>query len=137
MLKKLHSDDTGKLLLRLMIGGLMLFHGVFKVQNGIGKLTEFMVARGLPAPLGYGVYLGEVLAPLMIILGIGTRIGGLLITGTMMFAIYIAHVGDIGKVTATGAWGIELPMVYLVGGLALVFLGAGRFSVSRGKWSCD
>ncbi|MCC7422498.1 MAG: DoxX family protein [Planctomycetaceae bacterium] len=68
-LKTLHSDDTGKLLLRLMIGGLMLFHGVFKVQNGIGKLSELVVARGLPSALTYGVHVGEVLAPLMIILG--------------------------------------------------------------------
>lgn len=56
----------------------------------------------------------------MIILGIGTRIGGLLITGRMTFAIDIADTGDIGKLTQTGAWGIELQMMYFVGGLAVV-----------------
>lgn len=73
----------------------------------------------------------------MILLGIGTRIGGLLITGTMVFAIWLAHMGDIGGLNQGGVWKIELQMMYFNGGLALMFLGAGRFSVSRGKWSCD
>lgn len=44
MLKKLHSEDAGKLLLRLMIGGLMLFHGVFKARNGVAPIVGMVEA---------------------------------------------------------------------------------------------
>lgn len=129
---RLHSDDLGKLILRLSIGGLMLFHGLSKVQNGVGGMVGMIEGRGLPGAMAYGAYVGEVLAPLCIIFGVFTRIGGLLVSFTMVMAIYIAHSGDVMKLNdKTGAWAIELQMLFLLGGLAIFFLGAGRFSVSR------
>lgn len=131
-MSRLHSDDLGKLILRLSIGGLMLFHGLSKVQNGVGGMVGMIEGRGLPGAMAYGAYVGEVLAPLCIIFGVFTRIGGLLVSFTMVMAIYIAHSGDVMKLNdKTGAWAIELQMLFLLGGLAIFFLGAGRFSVSR------
>src|SRR5580692_3652681 len=55
------SQDFGKLVLRLMLGTLLLFHGVHKVIHGIGPITAMVTAHHLPPALAYGVYSGEIL----------------------------------------------------------------------------
>lgn len=66
-------DDAGKLVLRLALGVLILLHGLFKLQNGAGFITGMLEKAGLPGALGYLVYVGEILAPLLVIAGIATR----------------------------------------------------------------
>jgi len=127
----LNCDSIGKLVLRLTLGGLMLFHGVAKVlHTGSldfigGKLAEL----GMPSFIAYGVYAGEILAPLMIILGIFTRAGGLLIVINMLFAILLAHTGDIFALTEHGGWRLELQGFYLLCGLDVMMLGSGKFAI--------
>ena len=134
----LNSPDLGRLLLRLLIGGNMLFHGISKVQTGVDGMKDLLTAKGLPGAMAYGAYVGEVLAPILIILGLFSRIGGLLISFTMVMAIYLVHVPDLTKVDdRSGAWGVELQSMYLLGGLAIFFLGSGRFSLSRGRGPLD
>ncbi|MBE1851196.1 DoxX family protein, partial [Escherichia coli] len=65
--------DTGLLLLRLTFGILMLFHGVAKIEHGVNWIVSILQAVGLPGFIAYGVYIGEVVAPVLIILGIFTR----------------------------------------------------------------
>ncbi|MFZ0467399.1 MAG: DoxX family membrane protein, partial [Thiogranum sp.] len=50
--------DTGKLVLRLVLGVLILFHGVAKIQHGIAPIEEMLRAYGLPGVLANAVYLG-------------------------------------------------------------------------------
>lgn len=125
------SDAVGKLILRLSVGGLMLFHGVSKLLNPgsvefiSGRLTE----SGLPSQLAYGVYLGEVVAPLMIIVGVLTRVGGLVVVVNMLFAVLLVHTGDFLSLTEHGGWRLELQGFYFFGGLALMFLGSGKLAV--------
>jgi len=131
MTEQLQYDAVGKLILRLTLGVLMLFHGVAKLLNPGsvefigGRLTE----AGLPALLAYGVYLGEIVAPLMIIVGVLTRVGGLLFVVNMLFAILLVHTGDLLSLTEHGGWRLELQGFYLFGGLALMFLGSGKLAV--------
>ncbi len=61
--------DAGKLALRLTFGGLMLFHGVAKIQHGVGWIADALQQQGLPAFIAYGVYVGEILAPILIVFG--------------------------------------------------------------------
>src|SRR5262249_50959501 len=68
------AEDYGKLLLRLAVGGLMLFHGFHKVRQGVGWMSPLLEAKGLPALMAYGSYLGEVAAPLLILAGVLTRL---------------------------------------------------------------
>lgn len=127
-----HFEDLGKLLLRLGLGGMLLLHGIYKIQNGIDGMDEDLAAKGLPVALKYGVYIGEVAAPILIIIGFLTRIGGLCIAGNMAMAIYLKYSSRIfTRIDHNGGWTIELPMLYLVGGLALVFLGGGKFALWR------
>ncbi|KAA5543464.1 DoxX family protein [Adhaeribacter rhizoryzae] len=129
------STDTGKLLLRLTIGGLLLLHGISKLIKGIDGLVELHEAKGIPAVMAYGVYLGEVIAPLLLIIGLRARLAALLIAFTMFWAIVMRHFSDIFKLTESGAWGVELPALFLFGALAVYFLGAGRYALSvRSSW---
>lgn len=128
------TEDLGKLLLRLAVGGLMLFHGIAKLQHGIHGIEQRVIGAGLPTIVAYGVYLGEIVAPVFMILGVWTRLAGLVVVVNMVVAIALAHSHDVFKLSEKGgAWAIELPMFYLVGGLAVACLGAGRFSVTGGR----
>ena len=127
----LQSDDTGKLVLRLTLGILMVLHGIAKVMNpdaAMGGISGMLAAKGLPAFIAYGAYVGELLAPLMIIAGVFSRIGGLLIAVNMLFAIALAHSAQIFTLGKQGGWTLELQGFYLFCGVAIYFLGSGRFA---------
>ena len=126
------SDDLGKLILRLTLAVLMLFHGFAKAMNpdSIAWMSGALSGYGLPGFVAYGVYVGEIVAPLMILLGVLTRVGAGLIVINMVFAILLAHSGDLFSLTKHGGWALELQGFYLFGALALVFLGSGRFALN-------
>ncbi len=132
-----NRDDIGKLILRLAVGGLLLFHGVAKLGNGIGWMAGMLGGIGLPAFVGYGVYVGEVVAPLLLIAGKFTRPAGLVVAFNMLVAILLARRDAIAKLNQGGGWDIELEMLFLLGGLAIWFLGSGRFAASRGAGRWD
>lgn len=119
------NTDLGLLLLRISTGGLMLFHGVSKLIHGISFLVENMGA------FGYAVYIGEVLAPIAILLGFRTRIAAVLLAITCVVAIATAHTQDIFTISDHGGYALELLMLYLFGALALFFTGAGKFALSK------
>ena len=123
------NESIGKLILRLALGGLVLMHGIAKLSGGIGFITETVTGAGLPAFLAYGVYVGEVLAPLMIILGLFARIGGAITVVNMLFAIWLVHAHQVFTLGKQGGWALELQGFFLFCGLALVFLGSGRYAV--------
>ncbi|MNN93773.1 hypothetical protein D3C81_2122840 [compost metagenome] len=55
----------------------------------------------------------------------------------MVFAIALVHTKQLLTLSDTGGWALELQGMFLVAALALVLLGAGRFSVGGrgGKWN--
>ena len=129
------SSDTGKLILRLAVGGLLLLHGISKLLNGIDFLVGMLEGKGLPGVLAYGVFIGEVIAPIFLVLGFRARIAALLIVVNMLTAIVFAHSQEIGQLGKSGGWAIELPALFLLGALAVFFLGAGRYAMSiRNRW---
>jgi putative oxidoreductase len=124
-------DDAGKLVLRLVLGILVLFHGVTKILHGIAPIQEMLLAYGFPGVLANAVYLGEVVGPALLILGYYARIGAGLIVINMLVAVLLAHTGDLLTVTEHGGWRLELQGMYLFAALALVFMGPGRFGLDR------
>jgi putative oxidoreductase len=124
-------DDFAKLLLRLAVGGLMLFHGVHKLQHGIDWMFPLLEAKGLPSALAYGSYVGEVAAPVFILLGVLTRLSALIVAGTMGMAVYLALSNQLWTVTEQGGWALELNALFFLGALALALLGPGRISIWR------
>jgi putative oxidoreductase len=131
------TEDQGKLILRLMLGGLMLFHGIDKVIGGIDGIMRVFQNLGLPGAVAYLVYLGEVIAPLFIVAGYWTRLAAFLVAGNMVVAVLVRHTGDLFTLTPNGGYGLELQAFYLLSAVAIMALGAGRLSVggSRGQWN--
>lgn len=125
----MNTDDFGKLVLRLSLGGLLLFHGVHKILTGIDPIRAMIGAHGLPDYLAFGVYAGEVLAPILLILGLFSRIGGALVVINMIVAIALVHLAMLAGLNDQGGYVLETQMLYLFGGLAVALLGAGRISV--------
>jgi len=125
------SENIGKLLLRVMLGGLMLFHGVYKVQHGIGFIKGLVAAQGLPEIVAYGVYIGEIVAPILLILGWRSRIWAGIIALNMMAVIYLTQLGAFMKLGSHGAWAVELQIFYLFSAFAIVLLGSGKFALHR------
>jgi putative oxidoreductase len=124
--------DAGLLLLRFGVGVLLLFHGVYKITHGVSWIAGPLGGVGLPPWVAYGVYVGEVVAPALLILGLWTRLAALVIAFDMFMAIFLARRGDIAKINPMGgAWAIEVELLFLVGALTLALAGCGRYGLGR------
>lgn len=123
-------NDAGKLIIRLTLGLLILLHGISKITGGIGGISGMLQGVGLPGFFGFGAYLGEVLGPILLILGFYGRIGALLILVNMLFAILLAHRPDLLALGAQGGWKLELQGMFLFTALGLLLTGPGRFSIN-------
>lgn len=122
------SEDFGKLVVRLSLGVLLLFHGVHKLLTGIGPIKQMLTGHHLPEALAYGAYFGEVVGPILVILGLFARLGGALVAINMVVAIYLAGMSRLLALAPTGGYALELEMFFLLGGLSVILLGAGRYS---------
>ena len=130
------GNDSAKLLLRAGLAILVLFHGLSKVVGGIGFISGMVAKAGLPAFFAYGVYVGEVIAPLLVLIGLFTRPAALIIAINMVVAILLVHTGELFSLSKTGGWALELQGFFLLTAIVVAMQGAGRYSVSRGigKW---
>ena len=126
------ADDIGKLILRLTLGILLLLHGANKITNGVSGIEGMLQGAGLPAYLAYGSYVGEVLAPLLVILGLYSRVGAFLVVVHMAFAVFLAHRADLLLLGPQGGWALELQGFYFFTALALLYTGPGRVAFNRG-----
>ncbi|ARP86501.1 DoxX family protein [Bordetella genomosp. 9] len=122
-------DDAAKLILRLVLGLLILLHGISKMTHGVGNIVGMVQAHGWPAFMAYFVYIGEVVAPILVIAGLFTRLGALLIFINMIVAIVLVHQNQLFMLNGQGGWQLELQGMFLFTALAVALMGAGRFSV--------
>jgi putative oxidoreductase len=123
------TDDAGKLLLRALLAILILFHGTSKLIGGVGFITGMLAKAGLPSALGYLVYIGEVVAPLLMLFGVFTRAAALVMAVNMIVALLLVHTSQFFTINETGGWALELQGMYLGAALAVALLGAGRYSI--------
>ena len=131
------SQDLGKAVLRIVLGVLILVHGISKVIAGPGFVVKVVTDAGLPVELSYLVYVGEVVAPILLIVGLWTRPAALIIFINMIVALSLVHTRQFGEMAPTGGWALELQGMYLAGALAVALLGAGRLSIggNDGRWN--
>lgn len=122
-------DDAGKLLLRVVVGLLMLLHGIDKLSTGPGFVVAMLTKAGLPGGIGYLVYVGEVIAPLLMIAGVWTRAAAAVVAFNMFMAFALVHMGSLFTLGKQGGWSLELQGLFLFGALTVVLLGAGRLSI--------
>ncbi|MBL3556268.1 MULTISPECIES: DoxX family protein [Marinobacter] len=127
----LENADLGKLIIRLTLGGLLLFHGIAKLFHGVGFIEGQLASHGIPAFFAWGVFIGELLAPLMVILGYQTRIGALLVVFNMLVAIALVHSHELMALGSNGGWALELQGFFLFNAVAVIFLGPGRYKLKN------
>ncbi len=128
------NNDLGLLLLRLTVGGLMLFHGVHKLIYGVAGIQGMLAGMGLPGFIAYFSLAAELLASILIVIGAWTRVASVIMVGNMAVAILMAHLPVLFTVDpTTGGWAIELPMLYLLGAAVLCLTGGGKYAVTKGK----
>jgi putative oxidoreductase len=126
-------EDTGKLILRLTVGGLIIFHGISKIIHGVAWMSGPLGAAHLPFFIAYGVYVGEVVAPIFVILGLWTRVASLVVAVNMVFAVALEAWRLAPTINRGGGWGLELEAFYFLVAVAVFLLGPGKYSVTRGK----
>lgn len=125
------NDDIGKLVLRLTLGILMLLHGIAKLRYGVSGIEGMVVSHGLPAFFAYGVFVGEVIAPLLVIFGFYARIGGLIMAVNMVVAVALAHSSQLFDLSKSGGWALELQGFFLLTAIVVALVGPGKFSINR------
>lgn len=121
------SADCALLLLRVWIGLTLV------IDHGWSKLMNFSAMAGkLPDPLHVGgtgnmalIVLAEVPCAVMLVLGLGTRLAALIIAIEMAVAFLLVHHAKLAAGPGSG----ELAFLYLAAALAILFGGAGKFSV--------
>ena len=132
------NADAGLLLIRVAFCSTFILHGLHKLTHGVANEIQILVDNGLPGQLMYFVYISEVLAPVLILLGIFTRISILTVVATMLVVFYVLPF-PIG-LDEHGALTIESQILYTAMPLALFFTGPGRYRLmlnKSGNWLLD
>lgn len=130
------NKDLGLLILRLSVGLLMLPHGIHKLLNSgaLGYIQSLLEAKGLPAFISYGVFVGEIVAPLLIVIGFRTRISALVLAATGLMILFLGY-DNLFALTQYGGWVAELAGLFLFGALSLAFTGGGKYALStNNQW---
>jgi len=125
------SPDIAKLLLRLSVGIMMLFHGFHKIIHGIDGIKALVRNSGMPEFFAYGVYVGEVIVPIFIVLGLYARVASLVLAFNMFVAIALMYSDSLFKLGKFGSPVIELPFFYFILSVVIFFLGSGKFAINN------
>jgi len=120
------SPDLALLLLRVWLGAsLLMLHGIGKIPRLMADEVRFASVAGLSPTVSLALaVLGEVVAPVLLILGLGARWAAGLSAATMLGAFVVGH-----GMALSGERSGELPFIFLAGFLALVIAGPGRYSI--------
>lgn len=123
------NTDLGLLVLRVWIGAsLLILHGTGKFSNLLSDTPQFMSVAGLPPTLSLALaVLGEAIAPIFLIIGLGSRWAAGLSAITMAMAFAVGH-----GFALSGDRSGELPFIFLAGFLAVLIAGPGKYSVDEG-----
>lgn len=128
--RKLTATDLPKIILRVIVGAVFVYHGMLKVVNGMEGFVMYVGALGIPFPRigSYLVMVTEILGGVALILGIFARWATLPLIAVMIVAII--------KVTGKNGFnvfdkGYEYNLVLIACLIVIFFQGSGRFSIKR------
>ncbi len=113
------------LLLRVVPALMMIPHGWGKLAGFSQYVTQFPPVFGLPTALALSLAIfGEFICPILLILGVGTRLVAIPAATTMLVAAFLIHAND--------PWAKqEFPLLYAVTFLVLVFTGGGEWGLGN------
>ncbi|MCY9546621.1 DoxX family protein [Lysinibacillus xylanilyticus] len=121
-------QNIGSTILRVVLGFIFAAHGYQKFQGGIGFTADYFDAIGIPGFMAYIVAIIELVGGIAIILGLGTRLIGALLTVTMIVAIFTAKL-SVGFIGENGLAGYELDLALAAIALYFALAGASSFSL--------
>ena len=117
------NTDVAALLLRLIFGGLFVYHGYEKIINYNTYLPMMQDIIGIGPKLSYNlVIFAEFCCGILIVIGLLTRLAVLPIAFSMGVAYFIAHQKDAFQIK-------ELAFTFLLLTLPVFVMGSGLFSV--------
>ena len=129
------KQNIGLLILRVTIALTMLIYGITKLIFGIDFIKDLFTIHGLPSFLSYGIYIGEIVAPILIIIGFRTKLAGLIFAFNCFIAIIMVQLPNLLKLNEFGGWSIAPIFIYMIFGISLIFTGAGKYAISvNNKW---
>ncbi|WP_157206418.1 DoxX family protein [Mariniflexile maritimum] len=124
---KKNVSDWSLLILRIGFAGMMLTHGIPKINMLFESPIKFA------DPLGLGetttlvlTIIGEVIAPVLILIGFKTKLASIPAIITMVVAAFVVHANDPIDVK-------EKALLYLIAFIAIFLQGAGKYSVDGYK----
>ncbi|MEO0202711.1 MAG: DoxX family protein [candidate division WOR-3 bacterium] len=118
--------DLGILILRVFPSLLLIvFHGIPKIYKPHYSLVEQM---GLPFPklFTWASILAETLFPILVIIGLFTRVSALIVTINFIFVLYFQFFIKKNPIIKA-----ELAIIYFVIYLTISLVGAGKYSIDR------
>jgi putative oxidoreductase len=120
---------VGLLFVRVVLGGLFVWHGIDKFDVGLSMIEDMFDLWGVPLPglAAPAVAVIEIVGGLALIAGFMTRVVSMVLGVVMLGALFWVK-QDVGLIPMDAA-GAELDLAYLAGFVALVCTGPGRFSV--------
>ncbi|WP_417213744.1 DoxX family protein [Bizionia sp.] len=118
-------NDLALAILRFGLSGMMLVHGIPKIERLFTSPIEFGDPIGVGPTLSLILALiGEVVAPILIIIGFKTKLAALPAAITMFVAAFIVHwEDDFGTK--------EKALLYLVGFLVIFLAGPGKYALDK------
>ncbi|MDL0088581.1 DoxX family protein [Campylobacter gastrosuis] len=128
-MKALNNPDLGLLFIRLGLGVMLIMHGIAKIFNGVGFVKGLLVKQGLSEFIAYFAYLGEVVAPILLILGAFVRVASVFVLGTCGAILFLFYAPNLFDLTQHGGFKAEIVYLYLAMALCLVFSGSGKYAL--------
>lgn len=132
MLKNLaRYEHLAPVLLRLGVGLTFVFAGYGKATGNMDGLAQAFTGWGIPMPTVMAPFIAylELLGGIALLLGLGTRLIGLLFTAEMFVAIIAARWSQVIKDGAFNFGQMRVEWLLLLGALTLACIGAGRLSL--------
>lgn len=122
----LYQPRAAAVILRTVLALLLLFHGWAKISGGVGWLVGVIEKAGMPGFFAYAVYLGEVLAPLLLLAGVFVVPAALLVMINMIIAVVLMHQSQLLTLNSSGGWALELQAFYFVSALVVLLTARPR-----------
>lgn len=121
-----YHPRAGATILRVVLAVLLLFHGWAKITGGVGWLAGMLGKMGLPGAFAYAVYLGEVVAPLLLLAGVFVVPAAAVIMINMIVAFLLVHTGHVFEIGQSGGWALELQAFFFFSALVVMLTHAPR-----------